>query len=65
MNAASPCNGICRLDREEICVGCFRTRAEIGRWTQLNDVEKSFVLAARDGRRKNVAATMSHESIAF
>ena len=28
----SPCIGICRLDAQELCVGCGRTLDEIAEW---------------------------------
>jgi len=37
---SSPCNGVCQLDGEAICLGCFRHRDEITRWIQMEDREK-------------------------
>jgi predicted Fe-S protein YdhL (DUF1289 family) len=28
----SPCSGICRLDAQQLCVGCRRTLDEIAEW---------------------------------
>ncbi len=36
----SPCIKICELNGAGICVGCGRTRAEIGAWTQMSDAQK-------------------------
>jgi len=62
MNVPSPCPGVCRLNRDESCAGCFRRRAEIARWTQMSDCEKRSVIIALNGRRE-LFATTSHESV--
>lgn len=41
----TPCIGICSLDAQGFCEGCFRTGDEIARWAAIDD-------AARD--RKSV-----------
>jgi predicted Fe-S protein YdhL (DUF1289 family) len=56
----SPCVKICELDRNDVCVGCGRTRAEIAGWTSMSDVLKAKVVEAAerrraDGGRKTVA----------
>ena len=33
----SPCVSVCRLDTEEVCIGCGRTRKEIREWTFYSD----------------------------
>jgi len=44
---ASPCVGICTLDRvAKICIGCLRTMDEIGRWRVMSLDEKRAVVAA-------------------
>jgi predicted Fe-S protein YdhL (DUF1289 family) len=48
---ASPCTGVCRLDGDEICIGCFRSKDEIVFWIQMSEQEKSLVLSALDERR--------------
>jgi uncharacterized protein len=40
----SPCNKICTLNAEGVCVGCGRSRAEIGAWSQLSEAEKAKVV---------------------
>ncbi|WP_330083801.1 DUF1289 domain-containing protein [Methylocystis iwaonis] len=39
----SPCNKICTLNSANVCIGCGRTREEIGSWSQLADPEKKRV----------------------
>lgn len=37
----SPCIGVCRMDAaDRWCVGCLRSREEIGHWSQMTDREK-------------------------
>lgn len=48
----SPCTGVCSLDREGLCEGCFRTGDEIARWIRMSDSERlnlmDHVLPARE-----------------
>jgi predicted Fe-S protein YdhL (DUF1289 family) len=46
----SPCNKICTLNADNICVGCGRSRAEIGAWSQLADADKKTVVARAKAR---------------
>ncbi|MEA1941432.1 MAG: DUF1289 domain-containing protein [Pseudomonadota bacterium] len=47
----SPCVKVCFVDPEaEICVGCFRTMEELGRWTRYTDAEREAILEALPGR---------------
>ncbi|KPP80523.1 MAG: hypothetical protein HLUCCA04_12790 [Oceanicaulis sp. HLUCCA04] len=48
----SPCIKVCFVDpREEICVGCFRTMEELGRWAKMSDAEREAVKPVLDERR--------------
>jgi predicted Fe-S protein YdhL (DUF1289 family) len=48
----SPCIKVCFVDpREEICVGCFRTLEELGRWTKMSDDEREAVKPLLEARR--------------
>ncbi len=48
----SPCVSICALDEEDICVGCFRTGAEISRWGSYTNQERRDVLVLSFERAK-------------
>lgn len=49
----SPCVGVCRMDEaNRRCVGCLRSREEIGNWGGMADREK-FVLLAQLAQRGN------------
>ncbi len=50
----SPCTGVCCLDEQGLCEGCYRTGNEIACWSQMSDDERlrlmEEVLPAREGR---------------
>jgi predicted Fe-S protein YdhL (DUF1289 family) len=46
----SPCNKICTLNPDDICVGCGRSRAEIGGWSQFSEADKKRVATAAKAR---------------
>ncbi|WP_417465704.1 DUF1289 domain-containing protein [Kordiimonas sp.] len=51
----SPCIGTCKLDSSgTFCVGCLRTRGEIGVWSTASNAEKRAILAAVAERQKRV-----------
>jgi|GEM_PF-1972650 len=53
----SPCNGVCELDSaDQYCLGCYRSKAEIGVWAYSNNVEKEAIIAAAKGRKMLVNA---------
>jgi predicted Fe-S protein YdhL (DUF1289 family) len=44
---ASPCIGLCLIDETQgHCLGCGRTRGEIGRWLACTDDERRAVVRA-------------------
>lgn len=40
----SPCNSICALNEEDVCVGCYRTASEISRWGRMSADEQRLVV---------------------
>lgn len=40
----SPCVGICRLDDNDVCVGCFRTATEIAHWLSYTAEQRSDIM---------------------
>lgn len=52
---ASPCIGVCTLDAQSYCIGCWRTGAEIAGWIGYTDAERArlidVVLPAREASR--------------
>jgi uncharacterized protein len=49
----SPCINVCSMDPDSgLCAGCFRTLAEIGAWSSLDDARRLTILAAVTRRRQ-------------
>ena len=49
----SPCTGVCTMDlKNEYCIGCYRTRHEIGGWMHIENEEKLKVIKQLRARRK-------------
>ncbi len=52
----TPCVKVCFVDPAAgLCVGCFRTMGELGRWTKYSDAEREAVLAALPEREAHYA----------
>ena len=49
----SPCIEVCSLNREDVCIGCYRTANEIIEWLSAPNERKREILAAIDQRRSN------------
>ena len=50
----SPCIGICELDYDaDICIGCFRTRAEVAGWGSASIKMKQEILERVHNRRSS------------
>ncbi|EMI43345.1 MULTISPECIES: DUF1289 domain-containing protein [Pirellulaceae] len=47
----SPCIGICQVNDQQICGGCYRTLSEIGRWSIASTDEKRSILNCVQRRR--------------
>lgn len=49
---ASPCIGVCQLDAQDVCLGCYRSVTEIIEWASLNPEQKKQVLANTEIRQQ-------------
>ena len=48
----TPCKQVCLLDLQgEYCMGCYRTRQEVGDWMRMSDDERSAVMGQLDARK--------------
>jgi predicted Fe-S protein YdhL (DUF1289 family) len=48
----SPCVSVCQMDaQDEVCVGCYRTRAEIARWPSMDLDDQMLLLDVLRDRR--------------
>ncbi len=51
---ATPCTGVCTLNKEKICIGCFRTNTEIAQWRASNDdVRRDIIVRAEERKAAN------------
>ena len=52
----SPCTGVCTMDLDnKYCLGCYRSRNEIGGWALMQNEEKIAVI--KELRKRRRAAT--------
>lgn len=58
VEVASPCTGVCRVDSEDMCLGCGRQIDEIVEWSRASEARRRVIvtLAAERGRRKGLVA---------
>ena len=50
----SPCIGVCVLDINDVCEGCYRKAEEIGRWSILSEESKQDIVKASWQRAKDL-----------
>ncbi|MBT5293510.1 MAG: DUF1289 domain-containing protein [Cellvibrionales bacterium] len=50
----SPCIGVCVLDINDVCEGCYRKADEIGRWSILSEDVKRDIVKASWQRAKDL-----------
>ncbi len=48
----SPCRSLCRLNEDDLCTGCGRSRDDIGRWTSMTDDERRACVARAARQRQ-------------
>lgn len=56
----SPCINVCELDGAGMCIGCFRTAAEIAAWSGMGPADQRRLLAVLEDRQEAVFGL--HES---
>jgi len=53
----SPCINVCRLDdTNQYCVGCFRTKEEILKWTRVTDEDREIIKVLAKNRKEIAGA---------
>jgi predicted Fe-S protein YdhL (DUF1289 family) len=52
---ASPCTGVCTLDRAGLCRGCARTLDEIAGWQAMSASQRRTIMAALPARHADVS----------
>ncbi|MBO6765805.1 DUF1289 domain-containing protein [Maricaulis sp.] len=54
----TPCVKVCFVDpKAGVCLGCFRTMEELGRWTRYSDAERDAIMQALPERETAYRAT--------
>jgi len=48
----SPCLGVCVIDDDEMCIGCFRLLTEIQWWPTFDQKERKHIVDACSERKK-------------
>ncbi len=43
-NITSPCIGICAVNEDNICLGCYRNLDEISDWLNFDDTKRAEIL---------------------
>ncbi|AMV31473.1 Type II secretion system protein G precursor [Pirellula sp. SH-Sr6A] len=61
-SVSSPCIRVCELNAEEQCLGCGRTRAEIGAWSLVSDRVKQSIVEASRERLASLLSNGAHRS---
>jgi predicted Fe-S protein YdhL (DUF1289 family) len=52
---ATPCIKVCVVDGESgLCMGCYRTLAEVASWSRLDDAERAMIMAELPSRPDRV-----------
>lgn len=60
---ASPCVKLCAIHPgAAICVGCHRTRDEIGRWSSYSHAERAAIMAELPARADRLTARAARPS---
>ncbi len=52
---SSPCVGLCELNDDSICTGCYRAIEEITGWGMLDNTEKSDIIERVQKRKETLA----------
>lgn len=48
---STPCVGVCTLDAQGLCMGCFRTTNEIMSWLTYSEGERLSIMAQLEQRK--------------
>ncbi|MEK6805370.1 MAG: DUF1289 domain-containing protein [Pseudomonadota bacterium] len=51
----SPCTGVCRLNPENVCVGCGRTMGEISEWSAASEARHAEIKRSAHQRLTEMA----------
>ena len=51
MELLSPCIDVCKLDDDDVCIGCHRTWKEIINWMGYSEEERAEIMGRVEGQR--------------
>ncbi|MEL0629528.1 DUF1289 domain-containing protein [Psychromonas aquatilis] len=54
IKAISPCIKKCTLDKQNVCMGCFRSLDEIMEWSTSTEIEKENIVANALQRKETI-----------
>lgn len=63
-NIPSPCIHVCVHDKDEICMGCYRSVDEIRRWWKSTDEEKLQIIKNADERKAQKDKSSEYDHLA-
>lgn len=52
-DVASPCVNVCKLDQNDICLGCYRSLEEIRQWSKSDNEGKAAIVERAEQRRQS------------
>ena len=58
-NPSSPCVRHCCLDEHDVCLGCYRSLAEILAWHDMSEDEKALLMQTLAARKEAKAKAIS------
>lgn len=47
----SPCQLICTMDEDKVCIGCYRSAEEVAKWDSYTEEQKQQVITNTNQRR--------------
>ena len=47
----SPCDGVCKLGMDGLCISCRRTKQEIAQWMLMNETDRKKVIKQLEERQ--------------
>jgi len=61
----SPCISVCQMDPQDgVCVGCYRTRAEIAAWRSMSQDDQLVLLdILQDRRARRPVSRVGHPAV--
>lgn len=58
----SPCNRVCQLDADDVCIGCGRTRGEIAEWLNASPERQAKIIQAAEERLRSLDPRLKERS---